>query len=352
MPDERTEKPTPRKLQRARQQGHVPRSREILSAITFLVVIVLLRFLYNNVLVVLTNVMILWRDISISSYGYPEETIYAAWKPVVSLWIWIVIFIGIAILLTNVIVTAIFGGFVFTFHRLIPRLDALNPVSNLRNLFSLNKLIETLFGIAKLVVITIVVYLYLRGHWNTMVAVMGINFKAQLYEFMIVVNSLLWRVGIIYLLIGVLDWYYQKWSYMRNMRMTKQEVKEELKAMEGNPQVKRKIRQKMYAIVMRKMLMNTKSATAVITNPTEFAVAIKYEDDMIAPQIVAKGTGWLAQRIKKIARRYNIPIFRRPKLARRLFWTHEVGDYIKPEFYVEIAHIIRDVILRKEKNRR
>lgn len=352
MPDERTEKPTPRKLQKARQQGNVPRSREILSAMTFLVVIVLLRFLYNNVLVVLTNVMILWRDLSMSSYVSPEETIYAAWKPIVGLWIWIVIFMGIAILLTNVVVTAIFGGLVFTFHRLIPRLDALNPVSNLKNLFSLNKLMETLFGIVKLVVITTVVYLYLREHWNTLVAVMGVNFKAQLYEFMVVVNSLLWRVGIIYLIIGLLDWYYQKWNYMRNMRMTKQEVKEELKAMEGNPQVKRKIRQKMYAIVMRRMMMNTKNATAVITNPTEFAVAIKYEDDMIAPQIVAKGTGWLAQRIKRIAKRYNIPIFRRPKLARRLFWAHEVGDYIKPEFYVEIARIIRDVILRKEKNRR
>ena len=104
MPDERTEKPTPRKLQKARQQGNVPRSREILSAMTFLVVIVLLRFLYNNVLVVLTNVMILWRDLSMSSYVYPEETIYAAWKPIVGLWIWIVIFMGIAIFILFLII--------------------------------------------------------------------------------------------------------------------------------------------------------------------------------------------------------------------------------------------------------
>ncbi|NOZ91918.1 MAG: EscU/YscU/HrcU family type III secretion system export apparatus switch protein [Dictyoglomi bacterium] len=352
MADEKTEKPTPRKLRRAREQGQVPRSREMQSALVFLAVVVVLGMVYNKTLYTLTRLLILWRDISPESLLKPEQTIYSAWKPVISLWVWTVVLLGAVVLVVVVLTNMVFGGFVLAWKRLIPRLDALNPISNLKNMFSLNKLMETLFGIVKLFVISAVVYLYLKDHWAALISVMGVNFKAQMYEFIEVVNSLLWRVGLIYLLIAVVDWYYQKWHYMKNMRMTKQEVKEEMKAMEGNPQVKSKIRQKMYAMVMRRMLIDTKNATAVITNPTEFAVAIQYEENMVAPKVVAKGTGWMAKRIKDIARKHGIPIFRRPRLARRLFWEHEVGDYIKPDFYLEVAKIIRDVIMRKRRGRR
>jgi len=350
--DEKTEKPTPRKLRKAREQGQVPRSREMQSALVFLAVVATLSMVYNKTLNTLTRLMILWRDLSPDALLKPEQTIYTAWKPVISLWIWTVLLLGAVVIVVVFFTNMAFGGFVLAWKRLIPRMDALNPVSNLKSMFSLNKLVETLFGIVKLFIISAVVYFYLKDHWAALISVMGVNFKAQMYEFIEVVNSLLWRVGIIYLLIAIVDWYYQKWHYMKNMRMTKQEVKEEMKAMEGNPQIKSKIRQKMYAMVMRRMLIDTKNATAVITNPTEFAVAIQYDESMIAPKIVAKGTGWMAKRIKDIARKHGIPIFRRPKLARRLFWEHEVGDYIKPDFYIEVAKIIRDVIMRKNRSRR
>ncbi len=352
MADEKTEKPTPRKLRKAREQGQVPRSREMQSALVFLAVVATLSMVYNKTLNTLTRLMILWRDLSPDALLKPEQTIYTAWKPVISLWIWTVLLLGAVVIVVVFFTNMAFGGFVLAWKRLIPRMDALNPVSNLKSMFSLNKLVETLFGIVKLFIISAVVYFYLKDHWAALISVMGVNFKAQMYEFIEVVNSLLWRVGIIYLLIAIVDWYYQKWHYMKNMRMTKQEVKEEMKAMEGNPQIKSKIRQKMYAMVMRRMLIDTKNATAVITNPTEFAVAIQYDESMIAPKIVAKGTGWMAKRIKDIARKHGIPIFRRPKLARRLFWEHEVGDYIKPDFYIEVAKIIRDVIMRKNRSRR
>ena len=352
MADEKTEKPTPRKLRKAREQGQVPRSREMQSALVFLAVVATLSMVYNKTLNTLTRLMILWRDLSPDALLKPEQTIYTAWKPVISLWIWTVLLLGAVVIVVVFFTNMAFGGFVLAWKRLIPRMDALNPVSNLKSMFSLNKLVETLFGIVKLFIISAVVYFYLKDHWTALISVMGVNFKAQMYEFIEVVNSLLWRVGIIYLLIAIVDWYYQKWHYMKNMRMTKQEVKEEMKAMEGNPQIKSKIRQKMYAMVMRRMLIDTKNATAVITNPTEFAVAIQYDESMIAPKIVAKGTGWMAKRIKDIARKHGIPIFRRPKLARRLFWEHEVGDYIKPDFYIEVAKIIRDVIMRKNRSRR
>ncbi len=352
MADEKTEKPTPRKLRKAREQGQVPRSREMQSALVFLAVVATLSMVYNKTLNTLTRLMILWRDLSPDALLKPEQTIYTAWKPVISLWIWTVLLLGAVVIVVVFFTNMAFGGFVLAWKRLIPRMDALNPVSNLKSMFSLNKLVETLFGIVKLFIISAVVYFYLKDHWAALISVMGVNFKAQMYEFIEVVNSLLWRVGVIYLLIAIVDWYYQKWHYMKNMRMTKQEVKEEMKAMEGNPQIKSKIRQKMYAMVMRRMLIDTKNATAVITNPTEFAVAIQYDESMIAPKIVAKGTGWMAKRIKDIARKHGIPIFRRPKLARRLFWEHEVGDYIKPDFYIEVAKIIRDVIMRKNRSRR
>ncbi len=351
MADEKTEKPTPRKLRRAREQGQVPRSREMQAALVFLSVVMMLGFVYNKTLYTLVHLMVVWRDLPKEALLYPQETIYSAWKPVISLWVWTTALLGFVVLIVVVIANAVFGGFVLAWKRLIPRLDTLNPVSNLKNMFSLNKLVETVFGIVKLFIITAVVYFYLKDHWSALIGVMGVNFKAQMFEFINVVNTLLWRVGLVYLIIAIIDWYYQKWNYMRNMRMTKQEVKEEMKAMEGNPQVKSKIKQKMYAMAMRRMLVDVKNATAVVTNPTEYAVALLYEEDMIAPKIIAKGTGWMAKRIKDIARKNNIPIFRRPKLARRLFWEHEVGDYIKPDFYLEVAKIIRDVIMKKKSRR-
>ncbi len=352
MAEEKTEKPTPRKLKRAREQGQVPRSREMQSALVFMVVVMVLGFIYNRTLNTLIPIMVLWRDLDTAAFGDPASTIYTAWKPIISLWVYVVILLGIAVLITVFLVNWAFGGLVIAWKRLVPNLNALNPVNNIKNLFSLNKLVETIYGIIKLFVITWVVYGYVKVHWASLISVIGVNFKAQVYEFISVVNGLLWRVGFVYVGIAILDWYYQKWNYMRNMRMTKQEVKEELKAMEGNPQIKRKIRQKMYAVAMRRMFMDIKNATAVVTNPTEFAVAIQYNESMIAPKIVAKGTGWLAKRIKAIARRHKVPIFRRPKLARRLFWEHEVGDYIKPDFYLEVAKIIRDVIIKKRGGRR
>jgi len=342
---ERTEKPTPRKLQRARQRGHVPRSREMQAAVAFAAVVFLIPWVVRVYLNLYSSLMAGW--ITATSELGASDIAYAMWGQILKNLIILTAVVGAAVLLANIAVSMFFGGWVLAWSRLIPKLDALSPVQNLKNLFSLNRLAQTIFSVAKLVLITWLVYAFVKGRWYQFVATVGVSYGPELYGFVRGVLDLLMYVALLYFVLALLDWYYQRWSYMRSMMMTKEEVKEELKSTEGNPRIKSAIRRKMYALVMRRMLWDVRKATVVVTNPTEFAVALRYTADMPAPRVVAKGAGWLAGKIKMIARRQGIPIFRRPALARRLFFAHEVGDYIKPDFYLEVAELISKVLMKE-----
>ncbi len=346
MPEgERTERPTPRKLQRARQRGHVPRSREMQAAVAFAAVVLLVPWIVNVYLDLYGSLMAGWITAVFQPSG--SDLIYALWGQILIKLVVLVAVVGAVVLLANVGGAIFFGGWVLAWARLTPRFDALSPVQNLKSLFSLNRLTQTIFSIAKLILITWLVYTFVKGRWYQFVATVGVSYGPELYGFIRGISDLLMYAALLYFALAILDWYYQRWSYIRSMMMTKEEVKEELKSTEGNPRVKSAIRKKMYALVMRRMLWDVNKATVVVTNPTEFAVALRYTSDMPAPKIVAKGAGWLAAKIKMIARRRGIPIFRRPALARRLFFAHEVGDYIKPDFYLEVAEIISKVLMRE-----
>jgi flagellar biosynthetic protein FlhB len=159
-----------------------------------------------------------------------------------------------------------------------------------------------------------------------------------------------WKLGIIFMFLAGVDYLYQRWQFMRNMRMTKQEVTEEMKDREGNPLIKSRIRSLQREFARRRMLEDAKKADVIVTNPTTFAVALKYAvKEMPAPQVVAKGAGFVADKIKTVARLYSVPIVENKPLARGLFYGVKLGGYIPEKFYIVVAELLAQVYKQKKR---
>ncbi len=216
-------------------------------------------------------------------------------------------------------------------------------------MFSLRSLFELGKAILKLLIIGVVGYTVIRGNYERVF----LTSQTELLQGGLIIWSimveLLIKCSLALLIISVADYYFSRYEYEKNLRMTKQEVKEEFKEVEGNPEIKRKQRQIMMQFSMHRMMQQVPEATVVVTNPTHFAVALKYDPDKyFAPLVVAKGVDNLALRIIKIAKENGVPVVRNPKLARELYYTTEVDDVITEKLYRAVAEVLAYVYnLRK-----
>lgn len=263
----------------------------------------------------------------------------------------ILLMIGALMLFTmaaGILVGAIQTRFLLAFKTLRPDLNRINPVEGFKRLFSLRSVVELLKAVMKVVVIGVVVYQVLKDRWYEMVLLSDMELEDTFLNLWDVASEVSLKSGIALLALAVFDYAYQRWDYEKSIRMTKQEVKDEFKEVEGNPEVKRRQRQMMYDILRRRMMEEVPKADVVITNPTHFAVALKYDPDtMNAPTVVAKGVDHLALKIIEIARENGVAIVRNPSLARTLYYRVEIGEEIPVEFYRIVAEVLVYVYTRK-----
>ena len=220
-------------------------------------------------------------------------------------------------------------------------LSRINPVQGFKRLFSLRSLFELLKALIKVGIVGYVGYAAFKEKWGEMLEY-PMMFPADSFSHMLdVLSSVVIKVGIALLALAVFDYFFQRWEYEKSLMMTKQEVKEEMKDIEGNPEVKRRQRQMMMEILRSRMIQEVPKATVVVTNPTHIAVAIKYdrEEDEV-PIVVAKGKNEIAEKIKEVAREYNIPIVRNPPLAWELYERVELGEEIPPDLYRAVAEVL------------
>lgn len=230
-----------------------------------------------------------------------------------------------------------------------PKFSKFNPVSGFKKIFSKDKLFDLVKSIAKIGLITLVVYSKLKGEWVMIPKL----YDMSLYQGLAYIGDMVISVGIsisaVYMILGFADYMYQKFKFKKDMKMTKQEVKDEYKQTEGDPQIKSRIRQKMREVSQRRMMQSLPEADVVITNPTHYACAIKYDKDTSdAPVLLAKGADYLAQKIKDIAKENKIEIVENKPLARMLYFNVEVGDQIPPELYQMTAEVLAYVYGLKE----
>ena len=233
-----------------------------------------------------------------------------------------------------------------------PKFDNLNPINGVGRMFSKRSLVELVKSVLKIVVIGFFIYNYLKDEIFTMPQFIFYDLGTSLAKMSEIIFTLAFQViGVIFVL-AVLDFGYQKWQTTQDLKMTKQEVKDEFKQTEGDPQIKGKIRQKQRQMAMSRMMQEVPKADVIVTNPTHFAVALKYEKGMTAPVVVAKGADFVAQKIKSVGRENDVPLVENRPLARALYASTEVGDSVPRELYQSVAEVLAYVYRLKHRRRR
>ncbi len=346
---EKTEQPTPKRLEDARKKGNVARSMEINSAFVLLTGTLTLFFVSGFLF---QNLSLFMRHVfgGLTTYSLTQGSVrpYA-----VSL----VLLAGklLAPIMLSILVIGIFAnvgqvGFLLTLEPLMPNPEKIDPMKGFQRIFSMKSLVELIKGIVKILIVGYVAYLVIKGHYKDYFLLIDQG-TGQILVFMmkIIFQVAIWS-GLILLVLAALDFGYQKWQYIKDLRMSVQEVKEEMKEYEGDPQVKGRIRSIQREMARKRMLSDVPKADVVITNPTHYAVALKYDSEtMDAPRVVAKGARNLALKIKEIARQNGVPVVENPPLARMLYKTTEIGMEIPMELFQSVAEVLAYIYRLKGK---
>ncbi len=350
---DKTEAPTPQRRQKAREQGNIPRSQDLTAAVLLLGFMVLLDLSGMGLIQALRAVMAaLLGDESLGDLSvvglHPMVMASAALVGRAMLPL-----LG-GIVLLAVIINIVQVGFFASAVRLQPNLNVLNPAKGLKRIFGKKEaLVKMVMNLAKLVLVTWVAYTAIRDRMATIVTVQQYDFLQIFAIGADVLYRLAIRLGIVLLILAIVDYAWQRWKHERELKMTKQEVKDEMKRMDGDPQIKARRRDIARQMALQRARQDVPTADVVVTNPTHFAVALKYEEGtMHAPRVVAKGADYMAMRIREIAVAHGIPILERPPLARGLYKLVEVGQEIPEQFYAAVAEILAYVYELTGKSRR
>ncbi len=341
---EKTEQPTAKKLSDARNEGNVAKSKDLVSAVSLIVSFVLLKFLIGNFGTSLMNVYtFVYKTISTLSVTYADEITYNNVVAVLSH----VAIDGLLIVLplfAVAFVIAFVGDLLqvkwkVTTKPMRPKMNKLSIKKGIKHIFSKQSLVNLAKSVALVLIIGIVVIQTIKSKQGLLFRFYQVPLMTALQIIGDIVFDLGIKISAIYLIVGIGDYIYQKIKFKNDMMMTKQEVKDEYKNSEGDPQIKGKIRQKMRQASMRRMMQDLPKADVVITNPTHFAVALQYDLQIAkAPRVIAKGEDFLAQKIKEAAREHNIEIVENKPLARALYANVDIGEEIPEELYQKYWH--------------
>lgn len=348
---EKTEPATSKKLDDTRKQGQVAKSKDLVMAATLMALFLLIKFYVSSMGQSMMEAFSEFystfeTQIGSSSAGYPMGLAVASIRNVFTDLVIISAPIFIAAIVIAIVGNALQQRWMVTAEPMKPKFSKLSPINGFKRMFSVRQLIELLKSITMMIVIVAVVYSTIKDKVNLLLTFYNITLYQALAEIGDIIVDLGIKISAIFLVIGFVDLFYQKFKFRQDTMMTKQEIKDEFKNSEGDPQVKGQIRRKMQEISRRRMMQQLPEADVVITNPTHFAVALKYEQNSgKAPVVIAKGADYLAFQIKDKAKEYNIAIVENKPLARILYHNVDIGTEIPPELYQAVAEILA-VVLR------
>jgi len=337
---EKTEKATPKKRQDARKKGQVAKSMELPSALVMLGGFAVLAFygpqmgggLMNMVRLTLTEYL-LW-DVT-------ERNVGAMFSELLIDGALLLLPIFAAVVALALLAGYSQVGFLFTGQSLVPKFNKLNPIEGAKQILSLRSVVELIKAFLKVIIIGLIAFLILWGERSNLLAFASLPLTSTLKY----VSSLVLKLGLFVagalVVLALFDFAYQKWDYEKKLRMSKQEVKDEYKKMEGDPLIKAKIREKQRRMALMRMMQEVPKADVVVTNPTHYAVALKYDGEtMEAPQVVAKGADYVALRIRKTAEEHGVPLMENKPLARALYTQVEIGETIPQQLFQAVAEVL------------
>jgi flagellar biosynthesis protein FlhB len=345
--DNRSEKPTARKLQKAREKGQVARSKEVPAAAVLLGSLLMIQYFGQTIYYTLEYQMRyllnirMPRDITL---GYLTGIVNSAgWR--------IALILGLMLLagmVFSIAANMLQGGLAISTESLGFHFSKLSPKNGLNRVFSKNGLVELGKSLLLLGACSIISYQVISRHFPLYPRLILMDIQELLYWTVSISYDVLIRVAILLVVIAIADYYFQKYRFTEQLKMTKQEVKEELKEMEGDPTTKGRIRRIQREMARKRMMADVPNADLVITNPTHYSVALSYKmESMEAPKVIAKGVGFLALKIRELAQEHGIPLVENRPLAQTLYKSVEIGEYIPGNLYKAVAEILAYVYKAK-----
>ena len=345
---EKTEQPTDKRLEDARKKGQIAQSKELPSGFAILFISIFLYFSishgFNEMFKVYSG-YVKNIDLDVNVTNVYEILSFGLYK-------WLLLVLPVFALLVAVALLGgvLQSGFLWSTEVLKFNFEKLNPVSGIKNLFSKKSAVETLKSFLKIIILAYISYSIIIDELPDLISLPTKDIRTIIEYLGKTAFSLTLKVSVFLLFLAGLDYLFQRWQHRKELMMTQQEVKEEYKEREGSPLIKSRIRSLQREMSRRRMIEDVKTADVIVTNPTTFAVALKYNPGtMPAPKVVAKGAGFVAQRIKEVAKEYGVPLEENRPLAQALFYTVKVGSNIPEKFYVIVAELLAQIY--KKKNR-
>lgn len=346
---EKTEEPTGKRISEAERRGQFAKSQELVTAFVlfggFWALYAFGQSIYSNV-----TAFMAYTFSNMATVVIDSESVMQLFLNIVTILARTSFPIMVSVMVMG-LVTNMWqvGGFKFTTEPLGFNLGKLNPIAGFSKIFSKGKIVELFKCLFKLAIIGLFLHSYINGEIFQMPKMLHLELVASLPHIADVIFRMAFQICGVFFIMAILDYAYQKWEYKQGLKMTKQEVKDEFKQTEGNPEIKSKIKQKQREMAMARMMKEVPTADVVVTNPTHFAVALKYEKGMEAPRVVAKGQDLVALKIKTVARENGVEIVEDKPLARALFALVEIGQSVPPELYKAVAEVLAYVYRLKHR---
>lgn len=344
---EKTEDPTSKRKTDARNKGQVARSQEMNAAFVLLSGFWALKVFggaaYENIVNYTVYIF------SHLDQGVDTESVMHIFLGMLLILAKTALPVMLVIMCVGLIVNVFQAGLHFSTEPIGFKLDNLNPINGFGRLFSKRALVELVKSVIKIIIIGFFIIQYLKSEILQMPKLMYMDLSASLLQISKVIFALAFQICAVIFVMAILDYAYQKWQHNEGLKMSKDEVKEEFKQQEGDPQVKSKIKQKQRQMAMQRMMKEVPKADVIVTNPTHFAVALQYKKGMAAPLVVAKGQDLVAQKIKEVARAAGVAIVENRPLARALYASVEIGDIVPQALYKSVAEVLAYVYRLKRR---
>lgn len=348
--EDKTEEATPKKRQDERKKGNIFQSRDITVAVFIFVSFFALKLLFPYMRQGVEDNMVYFLRLgqSLNTLGVRE----ARWilGDVIQRLLLLTMPLLCISIVINVVITMMQTKMLVSFEGLKFKLSKINPLKGLKRMISMRSLVELSKSLMKIIIMAALIWMSIRQTVSRMPAAFDMSIGSVCSFFGSQILSLVWKIGIVFAVIAVIDLLYQRWDYEKKIKMSKHEVKQEYKQMEGDPLIKSKRREMQQRMAMQRMMQQVPDADVVIRNPTHFAVALKYDEDSNAPVVLAKGADYIALKILEIAMEKDIPEVENPPLARSIYQTVEVGQEILPEHYQAVAEVFAWVYRLNKRN--
>lgn len=347
--EEKTEPATPRKRREAREKGQVARSPEIPAAVGLFAAMLALFLFGGEFLSGFQNLFI----VSLRSYQggiFTEEMLNALSLRMFSIAMWPLLpFLGI-VMGVGILANLLQVGPLLTVEPIKPKLERINPISGLKRIFSLRAVVDLIKSLLKVAIVGGIAFWVL---WKAQDGLMNLS-HYPIVEIERFIYDLVFRLGIslsiVFIILSFFDYLFQRFEYAKSLRMSKQEVKDEWKKIEGDPLIKSRIRERQRQMAMLRMMQEVPKADVVVTNPTHYAVCLKYEaGKMKAPMVTAKGQDYIALRIKEVAKEHGIPMMENKPLAQTLYRRVEIGETIPEDLFKAVAEVLAYVYTLKRR---